>query len=146
MADDPHQRQTVPDLICRLLIGYVLEGVQDEEVELANGIQGRAAPFCPLGAAEDCRPGRPKRLPGNNLCQLVSGIALFSEGRIARGDIKKSKVGRGRLGVFLRRAESQSESDLSGGFRDALYLFAILGKEVFGVVPVTTPRLRLLQV
>jgi hypothetical protein len=59
-----HEGQTGANLRLGLIIGQVVEGLQDENFEHEYGIKGRASTFISLGAAGECRESGTKFLPG----------------------------------------------------------------------------------
>ena len=70
-SQKPHEGQTVTDLIFSLIIGQVIEGLQDKDFEHEHGIKGGTAALLPLGAAEDRLESRTTCFSRNHLGQLL---------------------------------------------------------------------------
>jgi len=89
---EPHEGQAVVDLKRGLIIGQVVEGLQNEDFEHEHGIKGGATALLPFGAAEHGGQGGTKCHPGYMSGKRFSGIPLVTQSLIASGEIKKTEL------------------------------------------------------
>lgn len=69
-SQESHEGQTVTNLVLGLIIGQVVQGLQDENREHQHGIKGGTAALFPRGAAKNFGQDWAKDFPGNHLRQL----------------------------------------------------------------------------
>ncbi len=82
-ALEAHEGEPIPNLIFRLVIGQVIQGLQDQDFEHEHRIKRWTASLRTLGATQALLQRLAKAGPGDVCGELFSRIPFLSEGIVA---------------------------------------------------------------